>query len=190
MTREARLVERTLGAFLASVASTQEPVPAGGSVAAMTGAASAGLLVLACTVRQKRDPSALGDARGRAEALQQQLTALIDDDAAAYVALLSARRAGEGVGEAVENAARVPLAIGAACTEVVHLAQEVEQETRGALLGDVRGARTLAGAAAAVAFALAEQDCALVDQPARQTLLDEVEAARSPLRKIDTTSSA
>jgi len=82
-----------VAAFLQAVASTDEPVPAGGSVAALCGAAAAGLLALVCAVRAKRHPSAELEALGaRARRLQAQLTQLVDDDADAYRALLAARR--------------------------------------------------------------------------------------------------
>src|SRR5689334_18856157 len=89
------LVGRPLGAFLDAVASS-EPAPGGGCVAALTGAAAAGLLLMVSDVVRAR-PSALRDQHAleplgdRAERLQEQLRALIDADADAYRALLAAR---------------------------------------------------------------------------------------------------
>ena len=106
------LRSRSVAAFLAAVASTDEPVPAGGSVAALCGAAAAGLLILVCAVRAKRHPSAEVDELGtRARHLQAQLTQLVDDDADAYRALLAARRtakAGAGTVAAEPGGASAP----------------------------------------------------------------------------------
>src|SRR5437868_15498651 len=88
------LVSRSVREFVASVASVDEPVPAGGSVAALTGAASAALLALVCDVQQRRQPLRLAAESQQARDQQSRLLALVDEDAAAFRAFLDARRAG------------------------------------------------------------------------------------------------
>jgi formiminotetrahydrofolate cyclodeaminase len=173
------LVERSLDAFLASVGSTREPVPAGGSVTALSGAAAAALLALVCGVRGKRAGGVFGPLRARADALRTELTRLVDEDARAYREFIAARRRREDVAGAAERAARVPLRIAQACSEVVALAAEMRPRVRGALSGDVRTAQLLGRAACAAAVGLAEQDVKhIADPAARARLLGDLAAVR------------
>lgn len=166
-----QLVNRSVRAFLASVASPREPVPAGGSVAALVGAGAAALLALVCGARSV----SLLDARQRAERLQQRLVELIDEDAAAYRAFLDARGDDAARAAAAEHAARVPLAIAHACDEVLGVCKLVESAARGPLRGDVRTAQLLAHAARDAAASLAEQDARILDDvAARERLLGDL----------------
>jgi formiminotetrahydrofolate cyclodeaminase len=166
----AALVARTVREFVASVASTDEPVPAGGSVAALTGASSAALLALVCGVE------GLSVMLVRAQALQQRLLALVDEDAEAFRAYLRVKRSPG----AVDPITRTPLAIAAACADVVTLSHAVESRTRRTLLSDVRTARYLANGALAGALETAEQNVSLhTDPEQRARLRDEIAHLRS-----------
>ena len=161
------LVGRSVHAFIASVASTAEPVPAGGSVAALTGAASAALLALVCGLLARKQVESAADLLERARELQDRLLMLVDADADAYRAYLRAKRS-EG---ALHRTSQTPLDIAAACVDVVSLSVDVEGRTTGALLSDVRTARSLASAAAAAALDTAEQNVVLHADPAAQARL-------------------
>jgi formiminotetrahydrofolate cyclodeaminase len=166
--------------FVGAVAAAERPVPAGGSVAALTGAASAALLALVCGVLQRRQPGVLSDQLETAGRLQQHLLELVDEDAAAFRAFLAARRSGVGLLEAIARTASAPLKIGSACAEVIVLSDTVEADTAGPMLGDVRAARYLAAAAVQTALALAEQNLDLQpDAEARQALEAEISRLRA-----------
>ncbi|MBV8716067.1 MAG: cyclodeaminase/cyclohydrolase family protein [Chloroflexi bacterium] len=74
---DTRLADLSLYEFVQAVASADQPVPAGGSVAALAGSASAALLVLVCDVLERHTPGVMTQPRSRARDLQQQLIALI-----------------------------------------------------------------------------------------------------------------
>ena len=171
--------------FVGAVAAAERSVPAGGSVAALTGAASAALLALVCGVLQRRQPGVLSDQLETAARLQQHLLELVDEDAAAFRAFLAAKRSGVGLLEAIARAASAPLQIGSACAQVIALSDTVEADTAGPMLGDVRAARHLAAAAVQTAVAIAEQNLDLQpDAEARQALEEEISRLRAqrPIR--------
>lgn len=175
-----RLRERSLAAFLAAVAATDPPVPAGGSVAALTGAAAASLLALVCGVREKHGAHELAALRARAEELSERLLELVDEDAAAFAELTRARRSGGASPEAVVRSTRAPLVIAGRCVEVAELARTVAPHARGAVHGDAQTAERLAGAAADSALGLAEEDARRVkDVGQRRELLDEIDRLRT-----------
>jgi methenyltetrahydrofolate cyclohydrolase len=119
-----RLVERSVEVFLGELA-TESPAPGGGSAAALGGAMAAALCCMACrlTLARERFEPAWPEMRAvleRAEPLGARLRALVDEDCAAYDAVVAARRLPKGsdperqarqraVQEAAVRAARVPL---------------------------------------------------------------------------------
>src|SRR5215469_13986215 len=127
-----RLVDSSLRAFFDAVASATTPVPASGSLTALTAAGSAALLVLVCSITQRRHPARLVEPRLQAERLQTLLLELVDEDVDAYQAYLDAKRSGAGLREAVTRMAMVPLQIGRACVDIIHLSGEIEAVARGA----------------------------------------------------------
>jgi formiminotetrahydrofolate cyclodeaminase len=173
---DSRLASLSLSEFLAKVASTAEPMPAGGSVAALTGAASAALLVLACGVLQRHRALEIGGIQQRAAQLQQRLLDLVDEDAQAFNAFLKMKRSGTDTGAIVARTSHTPLVIGGACADVVELSRHIEAMPHlGAILGDVRAARHLAQAALASALDIAEQDIALhTDVSEQQAMRTEI----------------
>ena len=166
------LVARSVREFVASVASTGEPVP-GGSVAALTGAASAALLALVGGVLARKGAHGAAELVGRARELQERLLGLVDADADAYRAYLEEKQS-EG---ALERASQTPLEIAAACGDVMRLSVDVEGRATGALLGDVRAARQLASAALGAALVIAEQNVLLFADSSAQGRL-RIEIAR------------
>jgi formiminotetrahydrofolate cyclodeaminase len=170
------LVARSVRDFVASVASTGEPVPAGGSVAALTGSASAALLALVGGVLDRKGVGGAAGLLERARALQARLLGLVDEDADAYRAYLEEKRSAG----ALQRMSEAPLEIAAACGEVVVLSADVETRVTGALLGDVRTARYLAGAALAAALDIAEQNVLLhADRAAQGRLRNEIARLRA-----------
>jgi formiminotetrahydrofolate cyclodeaminase len=177
---DSRLAALSLREFLAKVASTAEPVPAGGSVAALTGAASAALLMLACGVLQRHHALEISGIQERAAQLQRRLLDLVDEDAQAFQAFLKMKRSGTDTGAIVARTSHTPLLIGGACADVVELSRRIEATPQlGALLGDVRAARHLAQAALVSALDIAEQDIGLhTDVSEQQAMRDEIAELR------------
>jgi len=155
--KDSSLAALSLSEFLAKVASTAERVPAGGSVAALTGAASAALLVLACGVLQRHRAEGVTQVQERAAKLQQRLLDLVEEDAQAFQAFLEMKRSGRDTGAVVTRTSHTPLVIGRACADVVDLIRHIEALPRmGAILGDLRAARHLAQAALVSTIDIAE----------------------------------
>jgi hypothetical protein len=87
-----RLIETTVVEFVEAVASPEDAVPAGGSVAALAAASSAALLVLVCEVVAGRGQLHVAATQQAARSLQQQLLEFVDEDARAYRAVLESER--------------------------------------------------------------------------------------------------
>jgi methenyltetrahydrofolate cyclohydrolase len=176
-----RLVDLSVLEFVEAVASADQPVPAGGSVAALTGATSAALLVLVCSVIRRKQPQLLGDELSNAERLQQQLLVLIDDDAEAFHAFLHARRRNADLREPLARTSAAPLAIARACLELIDLSQTVEVQISGPMTADVRAARLLAAASLRTVLDIADQKLELVqDADDRQVLREQISRLRAP----------
>jgi methenyltetrahydrofolate cyclohydrolase len=177
-----QLIDLAVREFVDAVASADTPVPAGGSVAALSGAMSAALLVLVCEVLQRRRAGEFSDELRRLAEFEQQLLDLVDEDARAYASFLDARRTGVGRDEAVERVTRTPLAIGRASVHIVELSHRVEEHEVRAMRGDVRAARHLAQAALRTAVDLAEANIELQsDRDARRALVEEIGRLRQRL---------
>jgi formiminotetrahydrofolate cyclodeaminase len=131
--------------FLDRVAS-EEPVPAGGSVAAIAVAMAAGLV--AKTARLSHDWPRAAETVERAETLRTLVTALAQADADAYTKVLEALRRKEGVAAALSAAADVPLTIAEAAAEVASLAALAAGDGNPRLRGDAVMAVELAEAGA------------------------------------------
>jgi formiminotetrahydrofolate cyclodeaminase len=171
-----RLTDLAVSQFVAAVASAEQPVPAGGSVAALTAATSAALLALVCGVlRRHATDAALGQALADAERLQRSALDLVEADAVAFRVFLDAKRRGEDVSELVANMSRVPVQIAHACLDIADLGRTVEQRASGPVLADVRAARHLALAALQAALDIANENLALLTDPReREAFQDEI----------------
>jgi formiminotetrahydrofolate cyclodeaminase len=190
------LLKRPLGEFLAAVASVSEPAPAGGSVAALTGAASASLLMLVCRVTSARGSEIapeFAQLLGRAEALQQRLERMIDADTRAFQNLMAVRRLPHSdaferttrrvaLKQALGRATHSPLEIAAACADLVAIADRVESLATGEIVSDARVARTLARAALVSSLDTVEQNLPHVsDADQRSAMEHEFETLKSAL---------
>ncbi len=137
------LTALTVRDFLEQVASG-EPVPGGGSVAALAAALSAGLsgMVARLTLGKKDDPALderMSSLMGTASRLMTRLAGDIDWDAAAYSAVMDAYGMPKGTEEekairvetiqkALAEAARVPLSVAEAGFYLLTLAEAVVRE--------------------------------------------------------------
>ncbi|MFN3346406.1 MAG: cyclodeaminase/cyclohydrolase family protein, partial [Candidatus Bipolaricaulaceae bacterium] len=103
-----KLAGMTIESFLAALGST-EPVPGGGTAAALSGALAAALVRKVAALAQKR--GRLGqEAVERAHAFLQKFLELGEADAEAYAAVVAAQKSGgEALTKALGRAAGVPL---------------------------------------------------------------------------------
>ena len=136
------------------------PVPAGGSVAAITAGLAASLTAMIARIalaKEHVEPSSLEQMLEQGDSLTGRLLALADEDANAYLAVLTARRDNTG-GEAVRDerirkawrhAVQVPAEVIRLCAEVAKLARRAVKEGPGSTMGDAVMAALLASAAAA-----------------------------------------
>ncbi len=135
-----RLSNLTVDALLDRLASS-DPVPGGGSAAALAGAMGAGLVAMVAELTAGRPEYAeheavIAELRARARASCDLLLALAEEDAVAYDAVVRARRMpkeSEGEREAratalrgaMVEAARVPMRTAVAAGEVLELAERI-----------------------------------------------------------------
>jgi formiminotetrahydrofolate cyclodeaminase len=129
------------------------PAPGGGSAAALAGAIGASLLLMAVGVRRSRSNGAdesreLAESAARLQALQPVMAQLIDRDADAYAAVISARRLPAGDEEsksrqrlAVASAMRVatdaPLETMRACRRALQAAPVIADHCTRSARADV-----------------------------------------------------
>jgi methenyltetrahydrofolate cyclohydrolase len=155
------LPELRLDAFLERL-SSPAPTPGGGSASALAGATAAALLhmVLALTGGRPGDPDddALAALRGEAAGWQSELLELVQLDAAAYDAVVTARRLPRTtereaesrrvqVASATREATRIPLEIVRRAARVLELAERVAAIGNRNAISDVGVAALLAAAA-------------------------------------------
>jgi formiminotetrahydrofolate cyclodeaminase len=135
-----RLSELTVDALLDRLASS-DPVPGGGSAAALAAAMGAGLVAMVAELTIGRPEYAenddlVSDLREAARARKDQLLALAEEDAVAYDAVVTARRlpkASEPEREAratalrsaMVEAARVPMRTAIVAAEVLEMAERM-----------------------------------------------------------------
>jgi formiminotetrahydrofolate cyclodeaminase len=160
---------RTVKEFLDALAS-RDPVPGGGSAAALSGAMGAALLAMVCRLTQDRRgyEEVEGDARisqEDAEGLRARLEELVEADADAYGAVVEAMRRQaetaeeekqarqEAIQKALHRAADVPRETGRLCLEVLALAEKVATFGNYNALSDVIVGALMAAAGARGAFA-------------------------------------
>ncbi len=147
----------TVRELLDAIAS-QTPAPAGGSVAAVTLAAAAGLVGMAARFSREHWAEA-GGAVAQAESLRARAEPLAQADAEAYERALAALRQpkegdpqtrNEGIGRALEEAAAIPLEIAAIAVDVAELGANVAEHGNPNLRGDAAAGAELAAAAARI----------------------------------------
>jgi formiminotetrahydrofolate cyclodeaminase len=152
------LLDRTVAGFLAALADP-EPVPGGGSAAAVATAMAAGLLAMTARASKATWPEAAGVA-AQAEALRDRVSPLADLTAAAYADVLELldepgpdrpERRDFRLGTALAHAADVPLRIAEAAADVAELGLLVVERSDPARRADAAAAVLLADAAARIA---------------------------------------
>jgi methenyltetrahydrofolate cyclohydrolase len=132
------LTDLTVKAFLEKVAS-EEPVPGGGSIAALSASISAALIQMVGGLTQgKKSTPALDEIMAEmiqtASQLQSRMLEDIDRDAQAYAQVMKSYRRpkgseeekqarGEAIQEALKEAARVPLSVAEAGVGLLRLAE-------------------------------------------------------------------
>ena len=148
-------------AELAERLASREPVPGGGSASAIAGAMAAGLVVMVVELtlgREGADDARLARIRDDARARMERLLALAQQDAAAYDAVVRARRLPrETDGQRAERAAavraatleatRVPLSAAEVAVEVAELTAAIAPIGNPNAVSDAGVATHLAGAA-------------------------------------------
>jgi len=179
-------LEESLEQLFDRIAS-DEPGPAGGSVAAVAVAMAAGLVAMAA--RLAREWPQASEVVERAETLRSLVAPLAVADAEAYANVLEAQRLPRGsaareatVPAALSRAADVPLAIAEAASEVATLAALVARAGSPHLRGDALVAAEIAeagarGAAELVVINLGNRDEARVRR-AKELAAKTLEAAR------------
>lgn len=149
----------TMEEFAERVASP-EPVPAGGSVAAVTGSLAAALVEMIgkiATAKAKSDSPALAQLVEQAAHLRERLLELADADAAAFRGVLEAKRDTTGgeaerdqrIRRAWRRAGQVPADVVRLAREIAQLARRAAQDGPPSTLGDAVMAALLAAAVGA-----------------------------------------
>ncbi|MBP5572045.1 MAG: glutamate formimidoyltransferase [Bacteroidales bacterium] len=159
--KKERLISMTLKDF-AALAASEAPAPGGGSVAAYMGALGAALATMVANLSSHKRGwddrwKEFSDIAERGQALVSELTALVDEDTAAFDAIMNAfglpkdtpeqkEARAAAIEAATLNAASVPLRTMEASMKTLPLALEVAQKGLSASASD-------AGVAALAAFA-------------------------------------
>lgn len=157
-----RLTDLSVEEFLRRLA-TDDPVPGGGSASALAGAMAAALVNMVAELTTGRPAAAdhegrLAEIRVAAAGLQSELLSLAQADAAAYAAVVAARRLPKETDRdretrqvqldaAIREAIRVPLSIAQRAAGVLALAEEVALIGNRNAVSDAGVAGLLAGAA-------------------------------------------
>ncbi len=166
-----QLLDLPVGELLARTASAS-PTPGGGSVAAVTGALASALVAMVArlTDRKKGYEQAwelAGESVDRADRLTADLQAAALEDVRSFEAYMAALRLPKGSPEerqarraalaaATRRATAAPLAIAAACAEILHVAERLAPVANRHAVSDIGAAAHLAAAAAGAALLTAE----------------------------------
>ncbi len=183
------LLDLRLRDLLDRFAST-DPTPGGGSAAALSGATGAALVAMVCAMPKTR--TGAPDERGRLETAlgwareaSSRLRSLVDEDAAAFDAVMGAYRLPkatdeekaarkEAIGRAMSRATQVPAQTAEACLVVMRAAAEAAHNGNPNALSDAR-----TGGAMAWAGLLGAAENVRINAGSDDTagLLEKVEAA-------------
>jgi formiminotetrahydrofolate cyclodeaminase len=134
---------KSLRTFLDELASA-EPVPGGGSVAALSGALGASLVAMVCrlTIGKKGYEAVSAEMQTilpRAEALQRELVDLMQADTDAYTRVMNAYKLPKSTAEeqaarmraiqvALQHASDVPMRVAELCVQVLALARPITEK--------------------------------------------------------------
>jgi formiminotetrahydrofolate cyclodeaminase len=192
MSDSPRLSDLTVDALLDRLASS-DPVPGGGSAAALAAAMGAGLVAMVAELTIGRPDYAehddlISDLREAARARKDRLLALAEEDAVAYDAVVTARRMPKefeperearatALRAAMVEAARVPMQTALVAAEVLEMAERIAPIGNRNAVSDAGVAAQLA--AAGIRGALLNVRINLpylpADEPLRLTAPDEIE---------------
>lgn len=182
----AALLERTLGDFLDDLEATT-PLAAAGPAAALAGAMAASLVGMAA--RSSTGWSGAPGAAAQARSLRARLVPLALADAEAYAEALEALRgtaAGQGhrsdLGEKLDRAAQLPLAIAEAAADVAELAALAAEHADGPSRTDAVAAAALAEGAVVAAGRLVELNLRTTPGDERSRRCGELAAAARAAR--------
>jgi len=155
------LLDLAAGELLERFAST-DPTPGGGSAAALSGATAAALVAMVCGMPKTRTGSAEERARldtglGWAREARGRLERLVDEDSAAYDAVMAAYRLPkqtdpekasrkEAIAVALARASEVPIRTAEACLVVLRAATEAAAHGNPNALSDARTGAAMAWA--------------------------------------------
>jgi formiminotetrahydrofolate cyclodeaminase len=159
-----QLANWSVSDFLKKLAS-EEPVPGGGSVAALSGALGAALIVMYSKLGSMRkgvssdDQDVLQKICIEAGSYQQKLTRLITDDSLAYGEVMQAyklpktteeetKARQEAIQKAFRNAVEIPMQTMSACIECLYLVAEVSIFGNPSAFSDLKVAEYLCHAGA------------------------------------------
>ena len=193
-----RLTELTVAELVARLA-TDDAVPGGGSAAALAGAAGAALLQMVVELSVGRAGAAehertLAEIRGAAAGLQSELLRLVETDAAAYGAVVKARRLSRGtdlerqarraqIDGAVREATRAPLTTAQRASSLIDEAIRLAPIANANVISDVGVAGELAAASLRSALLNVEINVPFIenDDDLRDEAVAEVAALRAGL---------
>ncbi|MCX7850246.1 cyclodeaminase/cyclohydrolase family protein [Thermus sp.] len=137
--------------FLTALGST-EPVPGGGTAAALAGAVAAALVRKVAALAQRRGRN-VGEAVERADAFLRKFLELGQADAEAYAAVVAAQRGGgEALAKALVRAAGVPLEVAQKSLALMDLAERLLPACPKGVRSDLACAARLAWAACLAAL--------------------------------------
>jgi formiminotetrahydrofolate cyclodeaminase len=168
-----RLLDLDVRSLLEEIAA-EGPTPAGGAIAALTGAAAAGLLEMAA--RNSPDWELRGAVVAQAHSLRERLTELAPLNDEVYEQALAALGLPEAVettarreliGSSLERAAAFPLAIAEAASNVAELAALVSEDGDPRVRPDATAAAMLALGATRAAAHLVEINLGVLERDER-----------------------
>jgi len=134
---------QSLQFYLDQLAS-RNPVPGGGSAAALVGALGAALIAMVANYsvgkgKTKKAQAKIKDVLRKSEKFRQQLLALVDRDAQAYLKVVQTRKAAPNIKHKARQKARaVPLETCRLCYDVLQLAPNLVEHGNPYLLSDVK----------------------------------------------------
>lgn len=191
--------ERLTFQFLDALAG-DTPTPGGGSASAYSGAAAAALVAMVARLTTGRKKYAAVEAQmqaalERAEALRRELTAAIDEDAAAFEAVMAAyklpkdtpqadEQRADAIQSALLGASRVPLEVARKAVEVMRLAAlVVEQGNLNAISDGATAAAQARAALTGAGYNVRINAASLQDQ-------DEVRQMQEALNDLEVQAAA
>jgi len=175
-----------------------DPTPGGGSAAALSGATGAALVAMVCAMPKTRTGAAeergrLDTALGWAREASSRLRGLVDEDSAAFEAVMAAYRLPkatdeekaqrkEAVARAMSHATRIPVQTAEACLVVMKSAVEAAQNGNPNALSDAR-----TGGAMAWAGLLGAVENVRINAKPGDAMLEEAETALRDARSLAAT---